>query len=221
MRIMIVDDHEVVRLGLRALLASEADLEVVAEADSAAEAVQLANQHRPDLVLMDVRLPDASGIDACRDVRNRWPEIQVLILTSFADEELVEAAVRAGAAGYVLKQLETGELLRAVRAVADGDAVLDPKVTRAVLATLRRADAEAAAAAFPGLSSRELEVLAHLATGKTNAQIADAMFLSRKTVRNYVSAILAKLGLTNRVEAAAYAVRHDIEGRLGDRLGDS
>src|SRR3990170_4013316 len=143
MRLLIVDDHEVVRLGLRALIEAERDLEVVGEAATAATAVEAAGRLRPNAVLMDVRLPDRSGIAACQEIRQRWPAIQVLMLTSFADEDLVLEAINAGAAGYVLKQLNTDDLLRAVRAVGRGDAVLDPSVTQKVLARVRRAERDA------------------------------------------------------------------------------
>lgn len=211
LRLLLVDDHKVVRLGLRTLLESEPDLEVIAEATSAAEAVQMAGQLRPDIVLMDIRLPGQNGIAACRQIRQKWPEVQVLMLTSFADEELVMEAIEAGAAGYVLKQLDTNELLRAVRMVGQGDAVLDPAVTRQVLAGVRQARQDSQAAAFKDLSERELEVLALVAEGKTNNEIADLLILSEKTVRNHVSVILSKLGMTNRIEAATFAVRHNIE----------
>lgn len=211
LRLLLVDDHQVVRLGLRALLEGEPDLAVVGEAGTAAEALQLAAQLLPNIVLMDIRLPDDTGIAACQRIRQRYPEVQVLMLTSFADEELVLEAIEAGAAGYVLKQVGTGDLVRAVRAVGRGDAALDPAVTRQLLAHVRRAEHDAHGAAFQGLSERELEVLVLVAEGKTNAEIAEALVLSEKTVRNHVSTILEKLDLTNRIEAATYAVRHHIE----------
>jgi DNA-binding NarL/FixJ family response regulator len=208
---MLVDDHEVVRLGLRHLLDAEPDLHVVAEAGTVSDAVQLAEIERPDVVLMDIRLPGGSGIDACREIRTRAQKTQVIILTSYADGPLVLEAIEAGAAGYVLKHLGTGDLLKAIRAVAQGDAVLDPSVTREVLARVRVAEEEAQAHAFADLSEREMGVLALVAEGKTNAEIARELTLSEKTVRNHVSTILSKLGFTNRIEAATYAVRHDIE----------
>jgi DNA-binding NarL/FixJ family response regulator len=160
---------------------------------------------------MDIRLPDQNGIAACRQIRQQWPAIQVLMLTSFADEQLVLEAISAGAAGYVLKQLDTNDLITAVRAVGRGDAVLDPAVTQKVLARIRSAEHEAEAAAFRDLSERELQVLALVTEGKTNAEIGNILMLSEKTVRNHVSTILSKIGLTNRIEAATYAVRHHIE----------
>jgi DNA-binding NarL/FixJ family response regulator len=211
LRLVLVDDHQVVRLGLRTLLAGEPDISVVGEAGTAAAAIAVVEQTQPDIVLMDVRLPDQSGIAACQQVRQRWPAVQVLMLTSFADEELVLEAISAGAAGYVLKQVGTDDLLQAVRAVGRGDAVLDPAVTRQLLTRVRRAEHDAHGAAFRDLSERELAVLAQVAEGKTNAEIAEALILSEKTVRNHVSTILEKLQLTNRIEAATYAVRHHIE----------
>ena len=217
LRLVLVDDHQVVRLGLRALLEGEPDISVVGEAGTAAEAIQVVSRLQPDIVLMDIRLPDQSGITACQQVRQRCPAVQVLMLTSFADEDLVLEAISAGAAGYVLKQLGNDDLLRAVRAVGRGDAVLDPTVTRQLLARVRRAEHEAHGAAFHDLSERELAVLALVAEGKTNAEIAEALILSEKTVRNHVSTILEKLELTNRIEAATYAVRHHIERFLPER----
>lgn len=210
-RLLLVDDHQVVRLGLRTLLSAESDLQVVGEANSTAEALVQVESLRPEVVLMDVRLPDQSGITACQRIRQRWPAVQVLMLTSFADEDLVLAAIKAGAAGYVLKQVGTDELVKAVRAVAQGDAVLDPAVTRKLLAHVRRTGHEAQAAAFRDLSERELQVLAQVAEGKTNAEIGAVLMLGEKTVRNHVSTILAKLGCTNRIEAATYAVRNHLE----------
>lgn len=210
-RLLLVDDHKVVRLGLRGLLGAEPDIEIVGEAATAAEAIQMAGRHQPTLVLMDIRLPDQNGIAACRQIRQQWPAIQVLMLTSFADEQLVLEAISAGAAGYVLKQLDTNDLITAVRAVGRGDAVLDPAVTQKVLARVRSAEHEAQTAAFRDLSERELQVLAQVAEGKTNAEIGDILILSEKTVRNHVSTILSKIGLTNRIEAATYAVRNHIE----------
>ncbi len=208
-------------MGLRALLEGEPGFEVVGEAATAAEAIQAAGRLQPDVVLMDIRLPDQSGIAACQQIRQRWPATQVLMLTSFTDEDLVLEAISAGAAGYVLKQVGTDDLIQAVRAVGQGDAVLDPAVTRKVLARVRRAEQESHSAAFGDLSERELQVLALVAEGKTNAEIGDVLALSEKTVRNHVSTILDKLNLTNRIEAATYAVRHHIEHHIQSPPADS
>ncbi|MFN2250954.1 MAG: response regulator [Anaerolineae bacterium] len=216
MRLVIVDDHEVVRLGLRSLLEAETDLVVVGEASTVAEAVEECVRLRPDLALMDVRLPDGTGIEACRQIRARAPGTQVLVLTSFADTDVVMDAIEAGAAGYVLKQLDTDSLLSAIRRVRDGDAVLDPAVTRDLLQRVRAAAADERESAFKDLTERELEVLRLVAEGMTNAEIAADLYLSEKTVRNHVSSILAKLELSNRIEAATYAVRHGLERLTGD-----
>lgn len=209
--ILVVDDHQVVRLGLLALLNIEPDFEVVGQAATAAEAVAAVDRLRPQVVLMDLRLPGRSGVDACRDIKQQWPETHVIMLTSYADDELVLEAINAGAEGYVLKKVEGSNLLEAIRAVARGEAILDSAVTRKLLAQVRQAEQQMTDLAFRGLSEREIEVLARLAEGKTNAEIAATLSLSEKTVGNHVSAILAKLGLTNRIEAATYAVRHHIE----------
>lgn len=216
LRLLIVDDHQVVRLGLHAILDSEPDMTVVGEAGTATDAVRLAGQLQPDIVLMDVRLPDRLGTHACQEIRQQWPQMQVLMLTSYADEELVLDAINAGAAGYLLKQLNADGLVDTLRAVAHGDAVLDPAVTRLVLSRVRRAERESHLVAFSELSMREIEVLALVAEGKTNGQIAEQLMLSEKTVGNHVSTILSKLELTNRIEAATYAVRHHIEQCLGN-----
>jgi two-component system, NarL family, response regulator DevR len=210
-RILLVDDHQVVRLGVRALLEAEPDMAVIGEAGTAAEALRQVECLHPDITLMDIRLPDSSGVAACAQIRRLWPAVQVLMLTSYADEELVVEAIAAGAAGYVLKQVGTDDLARAIRAVAQGDAVLDPSTTRQLLGRIRRAELDSHSAAFRDLSERELDVLVLVATGKTNAEIASVLILSEKTVRNHVSTILEKLAVTNRIEAATYAVRHHIE----------
>ena len=210
-RLILVDDHEVVRLGLMSLMEDLDWVEVVAEVGTAQAAVRAVEAHRPEVVVMDIRLPDQSGIEACRQITESWPETKVIMLTSYADDELIFGAIQAGASGYVLKQVGNQELIQALEAVRRGDALLDPAVTRRVLARMRESERQQQAGAFRDLSERELQVLALVAQGKSNPEIADQISLSKKTVRNHVSAILAKLGLANRVEAATFAVRHDIE----------
>jgi two-component system response regulator DevR len=190
-RILIADDHEVVRIGLAALLDAQDGLAVVAQAASGDEAVRLARQHRPDVVVMDIRMPNGSGIDACQ-------------------------AIDAGASGYVLKRVGSSELVNAVRAVAEGGSLLDPAVTRSVLDRLRNASRLEEAGAFTHLTEQERRVLAHIADGASNRAIAERMGLAEKTVRNYVSSILAKLGLDSRAQAAGYAIRNRLP-ELADR----
>jgi two-component system, NarL family, response regulator DevR len=215
-RIIIVDDHEVVRLGLRTLLDNQEDLIVVAEAGDADEALQKTLQHNPDVVVMDIRLPGKSGIEACEEIKEAVPEVEVLMLTSYAEDELLFEAISAGAAGYVLKQGGGDELVRAIKRVAEGEALLDPAVTQRVLARVRLANRQQKAAAFSELTEQELRVLGLVSEGCTNKQIAKNLFLGEGTVRNYVSSILSKLDLTNRAEAAAYAVRHHLNEFLSD-----
>lgn len=210
LKLMLVDDHEVVRMGLRMLLEQAPDVTIVAEAGSADEAIRLCSLHQPDVVIMDIRMPPgSSGIDACRIIVERWSKTQVIMLTSFANDELIADAIQAGAVGYVLKQVGTGELVRALDAVRQGAALLDPGVTRRVLAMMRR-QGENKPDPFKDLTERELDVLRLLAEGKSNAEIAEGLVLSDKTVRNHISIILDKLHVSNRVEAATYAVGHDI-----------
>jgi DNA-binding NarL/FixJ family response regulator len=217
-RILIVDDHEVVRLGLRTLLERHDDIIVVDEAKSADEAVRKAHQHNPDVVIMDIRMPGKNGIEACREILADNPETQVIMLTSYAEDEMLFDAISAGAAGYVLKQGGGDDLVRAIRRVGQGDALLDPAVTQRVLARVRLATRQEQAAAFSDLTEQELRVLGLVSEGRTNKEIARALFLGEGTVRNYVSSILSKLGLTNRAEAAAYAVRHNLDDFL-EELG--
>jgi len=213
-RILLVDDHAVVRLGLRALLEGEPDMEVVGEAGDAQEAIRLAGQLQPHIILLDIRLPDRSGIEVCREIRLQHRQIQVLMLTSYIEEELLTEAIAAGASGYVLKQLSTDDLLHAIRTVRQGDAVLDPKVTKRLLEQVQRTQREMKGSAFHDLSPRELQILALVAQGKSNTDIAKELMLSPITVRNHVSAILSKLQLSNRIEAAIFAVQHHIERYL-------
>jgi DNA-binding NarL/FixJ family response regulator len=214
-RIIIVDDHEVVRLGLRSLLSNQSDFLVVDEAASAQEAVEKTLLHHPDVVVMDIRLPGTNGIEACREIKERDPEVEVIMLTSYAEDEMLFDAISAGAAGYVLKQGGGDDLVRAIRRVAEGDALLDPAVTQRVLARVRQATRQEQAAAFRDLTEQELRVLGLVSKGYTNKEIAKELFLGEGTVRNYVSSILSKLDLTNRAEAAAYAVRHNLSELMG------
>lgn len=206
-RVLICDDHEVVREGLRALLAGRSDMQVVAEAGSAAEALEAAMREAPDVVIMDVRLPDGSGVEACRAIRDAIPTARVIMLTSYADDEALYASIVAGAAGYLLKQTRGRALVEAIDAVAKGRALLDPEVTAKVLERVRRGRPEEDPA-LASLTDQERRVLVHLAEGKTNREIGVVLFLSEKTVKNYVSRILEKLGLHRRAEAAAFVARH-------------
>jgi len=214
-RVLLVDDHAIVRLGLMTLINDQLEMEVVGEAGSAAEAVRAVERLRPHVALMDIRMPGEGGIEATRQITKRFPETKVVMLTSFADDELVVRAIRAGAVGYVLKQVGNEELLRAIAAAARGEALLDPATTARMLSRVREAERKADEDAFRDLSNRELDVLAEVARGKTNAEIGRILNLSEKTVRNYVSTILEKLNLTNRIELATYAVEHHLFERLG------
>jgi DNA-binding NarL/FixJ family response regulator len=215
--VILVDDHEVVRLGLMTLLEDLHWVRVVAEAGSAGEAIQVVERHQPDVVVMDIRMPGESGLDACQEITRRWPEIKVVMLTSFVDDDMIFQAIQAGASGYVLKQVGNDSLIRALAAVRRGEALLDPVVTQRVLKRVRETETDRQAAAFRDLSEREMEVLALVAEGKSNNEIAEALFLSEKTVRNHVSTILSKLGFSNRIEAATYAVRNHIEQHLPEK----
>lgn len=215
-RLLIVDDHEVVRLGLRTLLGDELDLEVVAEAGTAEEAlVQVANHH-PDVAILDIQMPGRSGLDACQEIRKKFPETQVVILTSHGGTSFAEQALRAGAAGYVLKQVGNEELVRAIRAAKRGETALDPRTAAQVVSRMKDLQSQSEANAFRDLSPRELDVLAPLARGKTNAEIGRLLNLSEKTVSNYVSNMFEKMGLNNRIELAAYAFEHHLFERLQD-----
>ncbi len=207
-RVLLVDDHEVVRVGLCSLLARERGIEMVGEAGSAAEAVAQSARLRPDVVVMDVRLPDRSGVEACREIRALSPKIQVIMLTSYADDEAVLASIMAGAAGYLLKQIKGKELVRAIETVAAGQSLLDPAVTQKVLDQMKRLASGQPPDEMTALSARERKVLALVAEGKTNKEIANALDLSDKTVKNYLSNIFSKLNLSRRAEAAAFFARH-------------
>lgn len=214
-RILLVDDHALVRLGLTTLLNDQADMEVVGEASTAAEAVMFAEKLKPDVILMDIRLPGEGGIEATRQVTARFRDSKVVILTSFADDELILQAINAGAMGYVLKQVGNDELLRAIQAAARGEALLDPATTTRLLASVRSADRKAHEDAFRDLSDREMDVLVLLARGKTNAEIGLLLNLSEKTVGNYIGHMFEKMGMKNRIELAAYAYKHHLFERIG------
>jgi two-component system, NarL family, response regulator DevR len=212
-RLLVVDDHEVVRQGLVAMLSRRPNFQVVAEAGTAGESVELARRYQPDLVVMDVRLPDGSGIEACREIRAELPGTRVVMLTSYPDEEAVFSAIVAGASGYLLKQVRGRDLVAALEAVGRGESLLDPAVTEKVLERVRRIATGGASDELAQLTAQEQKILLLVAEGKTNKEIAAEVFLSDKTVKNYVSSILSKLNLQRRAQAAAYlAKRHGSSG---------
>lgn len=214
LRILLVDDHEVVRLGLRSLLERHPDLMVVGEAETANQAVRAVERLAPDVVVLDIRLPGRSGVEACAEIKRCRPKTKIVILTSYAEDEVLLDAIAAGAEGYVLKQVGSDDLVQALRRVGRGEQLLDPRLTSQVFTKLREMRERERAEAFADLSEQELHVLALVTEGKTNRQIGKALHLSEKTVRNYVSDILAKLGHASRAQAAAYAARHRIEDYL-------
>jgi two-component system response regulator DevR len=205
-RILLCDDHELVRLGLRRLLEPEADLVVVGEAGDAGAAVEAVGRLRPNVVVMDVRMPGGSGIEACREIRSEHPETHVLMLTSFADDEALFTSIMAGASGYILKQIRGHDLVGGIREVAAGHSLLDPQVTERVLARLR-GEVVTPGDIINDLTGQERKILALVAEGLTNRQIAERVHLADKTVKNYVSNILMKLGLERRAEVAAFMAR--------------
>ena len=209
--VFLLDDHEVVRRGLRELLEAEDDMTVVGEAGTAEDALNRVPATQPDVAVLDVRLPDGDGVEVCREIRSAHPEVQCLMLTSFADDEALFSAIMAGAAGYVLKQAGGQDVVRALKAVAEGQSLLDPALTARVFARVRRAAHNEEAAAFAMLSEQEQRVLGLIASGQTNRQIAQALHLGEGTIRNYVSTVLGKLGVANRAEAAAYATKHNLK----------
>lgn len=202
-RILIVDDHEVVRMGLRTLLERRPEFLVVGEAGTAAESVRAARHSLPDVVVMDIRLPDGSGVEACREIRDERPETKVIMLTSYADDEALFGSLMAGASGYLLKQTRGQVLAEAIKRVAQGESLIDPAVTSKVLERMRQL-ASGASDELAALSPQERRILSLIAEGKTNKEIAQEVFLSDKTVKNYVSSILSKLNLRRRSEAAAF-----------------
>ncbi len=217
LRIMLVDDHEVVRQGLRALLEAEADLEVIAEAGDGREAIDVARIHEPDVVVMDVRMPDMNGVEACRGIRDLRSDTQVIMLTSYSDDEALFNSIMAGAAGFVLKQIRGGDLVDAIRKVGSGQSLLDPNVTQRVLERLRKSKYDDTDPKLARLSPQEDRILDMVGQGLTNRQIAEQIHLSDKTVKNYVSSILSKLEVHRRSEAAAYVARAKAPRRDADQ----
>nr|MBN1229276.1 response regulator transcription factor [Anaerolineae bacterium] len=213
-RILIVDDHEVVRLGLRSLLERHPEFEIVAEAGNGREALEKIETFQPTVVVLDIRLPGLSGVDVCQQITEKYEDINVIMLTSYAEDDMLFAAIRAGAAGYVLKQIGGNDLVKAIEAVGRGEALLDPSLTQRVFEEVRKAQREEEASAFAELTNQEMQVLQLVSEGKTNREIAEALYLGEGTVRNYVSNILGKLGVANRAEAAAYAVQHNLKDYL-------
>lgn len=217
-QVFLVDDHEVVRAGIRSLIESEEDLEVIGETGSAEEAVRRVRQAKPDVVILDVRLPDGSGVEVCRDIRSEDPDCKVLMLTSFADDDALFNSILAGASGFLLKQVRGTDLADAVRQVAAGRSLLDQGVHDRVLRRLRGETDDAEQNLLDQLTEQEQRILSLIAEGNTNRQIAEQVHLAEKTVKNYVSNILAKLGMARRSEAAAFVAR--MESRGGHDAGD-
>jgi two-component system response regulator DevR len=212
LRLLVVDDHEVVRQGLVALLGRREGFQVVAEAGTVAEAIDAARRFQPDIVVMDVRLPDGSGVEACREIRAELPETRVVMLTSYPDEEAVLSAIVAGASGYLLKQIRARDLMAALETVGKGGSLLDPAVTEKVLERVRRIATGGQSDELAALTAQEQRILLLVAEGKTNKEIANEIFLSDKTVKNYVSSILSKLNLERRAQAAAFVAKHRLDG---------
>jgi two-component system response regulator DevR len=204
-KVFIMDDHEVVRRGLIDLVSAEPDMEVVGEAGTAAEALARIPQTKPDIAVLDVRLPDGNGVEVCRDIRTELPDTQCLMLTSYADDEALFDAIMAGATGYVLKDIQGTDLLDAIRTIASGKSLLDPMATQRVMERLRAPNKEDDAVA--GLTEQERKILDLIGEGMTNRQIGQTLFLAEKTVKNYVSSLLAKLGMERRTQAAAFVAR--------------
>lgn len=209
-RLMIVDDHEVVRLGMRAAFELESDISIVGEASNGAEALAKIAVLAPQVILMDVRMEKMGGIEACREIKSNYPDIAVLMITSYPDEEAVTASIIAGASGYLLKNVSRSELLKAVRTVASGQGMLKPEMKQMALSRMVALAHGNNGVQGQELTEREREVLALVARGYTNKQIAETLFVSEKTARNHVSRILEKLGLSRRSEAASYAVQHKL-----------
>lgn len=212
--VLLVDDHEIVRLGLRSLIDRHTQFKVIAEAAAEVEAVEKACTHEPEIVLMDIRLSAGCGINACKEIVTRRPQTKVVMLTSYMEDDLLLSSIRAGAVGYVLKEVGSHELIKTLEAVARGESPLDPTLTNCLFAEVRRSLRKEEIAAFEALSNKEMRVLQGIAQGKTNREIGEQLFLSEGTIRNYVSHILAKLEVSNRAEAAAYAIQHRLQNYL-------
>jgi two-component system response regulator DevR len=219
LRVFLLDDHEVVRSGLRRLLETGGDIEIVGEAGTVAEALARIPPTKPNVAVLDVRLPDGSGIEVCRDIRSRWPEIGCLMLTSYADDEALFAAIMAGAAGYLLKRVGSTDLVDAVRRTGAGESLLDPSLTQRVLERLRAGPDEDYRLA--SLTPQERRILELITEGRTNRQIAEAMILAEKTVKNYISNLLAKLGVERRTQAATFAARLEERSAQAARIDGS
>ncbi len=210
-RILVADDHAVVRAGLRALLERREDFRVIAEAATGEEAIMRALEWHPDVIVMDIRMPGISGIEATRQIIEKLPDSRIIILTSYAEDDLLFAAIRAGAVGYVLKRIGDNDLVNAVERVSRGESMLDPAMTATVFDQMKKAQESQQAAAFNGLTSQEMSILGLISQGLTNRQISVRLFIGEGTTRNYVSSLLSKLNLSNRAEAAAYAIRNGIQ----------
>jgi two-component system, NarL family, response regulator DevR len=210
-RIVLADDHDVVRIGIKALLNQHPGFVVVGEAKTGEEAIKQVQMTHPNIVIMDIRMPGMSGIDACRQIVHQAPDTHVIMLTSYAEDHLLFSAVRAGAVGYLLKRIGSDDLFRTIERVACGEVALDPDTIQAVLKQANEVDKSQSATVFSALADQEMRILVLLAEGLPNREIAQRLFLSEGTVRNYVTNILSKLHLSNRAEAAAFAVAHDIK----------
>jgi two-component system response regulator DevR len=212
--ILLVDDHEIVRLGLKEILSDFPQFKVVGEAGDGATAIEKALKVKPDVILMDIRMPKMDGVESTRRIMDKLPDTKVIILTSYADDDMLFGAINAGAYGYVLKQIGSESLVDALKAVSRGEEILDPSITQRVLKDVQEAARGPVDNPFAALNSQEVRILANIPKGKTNKEIAEVVCLSEKTVRNYVSSILSKLNLKSRSEAAAYAVKHNVEDYL-------
>ncbi len=214
-RVFLLDDHEIVRRGLADLIGLQSDLEVVGEAGTAADAITRITASQPDVAVLDVRLPDGNGVEVCREVRSLFPNIHVLMLTSYTDDEALFNAIMAGASGYVLKEIRGTDLITAIRQVAAGNSLLDPRVTERVLERLRNENTKNSE--LSGLTEQEKTILTLIGEGMTNRQIGEKMHLAEKTIKNYVSGLLAKLGMERRTQAAAYIARLETNGKSGNK----